>query len=254
MKRLFQLLLAAIGILGVVVVAAVVYVTTFLDPEDLKPHLVALVREHSGLELELVGPLSWSFYPRVGVSLSEVEGWLPDRSKQQAPFLAFDHAEVSFSFATLLRGELAIEGVTLDGVQLRLERDAAGLGNWEPLLERLESQREAELSPASAGINPTGDGNLSVALNIASVQVRNGEVLFRDLGAEREWVFESLRLTGTNVNPTRDFPFSVSFRLATHAALDWRELERPPGLTSEVSLDEDLELKGPRSDPADEGF
>ncbi|TFH84960.1 AsmA family protein [Billgrantia azerbaijanica] len=240
MKRLFQLLLAAIGILAVVVVAVVIYVTTFLDPEDLKPHLVAVVREHSGLELELTGPLSWSFYPRVGVSLSEVEGWLPDRSKDESPFLAFDHAEVSLSFATLLRGELAIDGVTLDGVRLRLERDAAGKGNWEPLLERLESQSESAesaLSPASAGVDPGGDGNLAVALNIASVQVRNGEVLFRDLGTEREWVFESLRLTGTNVNPTQDFPFSASFQLATHAALDWRELERPPGLTSEVSLD-----------------
>lgn len=239
MKRLFQLLLAAIGILGVVVVAAVVYVTTFLDPEDFKPYLVEVVREHSGLELALEGPLSWSFYPRVGVSIADVEGRLPDR-EDEAPFLAFSRAEVGLSFATLLRGEIAIEGVTLDGVQLRLERDEAGQGNWEPLLERLASQRESAasaLEPASAGINPIGNSNLAVALNIASVEVRNGEVLYRDLGAEREWLLESLRFTGTNVNPTRAFPLSASFQLASHGALDWRELERPPGLTSEVSLE-----------------
>ncbi|WP_163559742.1 AsmA family protein [Halomonas sp. NO4] len=239
MKRLFQLLLAAIGILGVVVVAAVVYVTTFLDPEDLKPHLVELAREHSGLELALNGPLSWSFYPRVGVSIADVEGRLPDQ-QSEAPFLAFDRAEVSLSFATLLRGQVAIEGVTLDGVQLRLVRDAEGQGNWEPLLERLEEQRNAAAAtptPSSAGVNLLGDSNFSVALNVASVQVRNGEVLLRDLGSEQEWLLDSLSLTGTNVNPRRDFPLRASFRLARYGALDWRELERPPALSSEITLD-----------------
>jgi len=37
MKQLLRILLAAIGILAIVAVAAVVYVTTFLDPEDFKP-------------------------------------------------------------------------------------------------------------------------------------------------------------------------------------------------------------------------
>ncbi|MGM0784356.1 MAG: AsmA family protein [Pseudomonadota bacterium] len=236
MKRLFQLLLAAIGILGVVVVAAVVYVTTFLDPEDLKPHLVEIVREHSGLELELAGPLSWSFYPRVGVSIADVEGRLPEQEGKE-PLLAFQRAEVSLSFATLLRGEIAIEGVTLDGVQLYLERDEEGQGNWEPLLERLEEPAPGSTAPASAGINPIGDSNLSVSLNVASVQVRNGEVVFRDLGSQREWLLESFSFTGTNVNPRSDFPLQASFQLAHYGALDWRELERPPTLTSEVSLD-----------------
>ena len=45
MKQLLRILLAAIGILAIVAVAAVVYVTTFLDPEDFKPRLTAVVEE-----------------------------------------------------------------------------------------------------------------------------------------------------------------------------------------------------------------
>ncbi|SDK70922.1 AsmA family protein [Billgrantia gudaonensis] len=256
MKRLFQLLLAAIGILGVVVVAAVVYVTTFLDPEDLKPHLVEMVREHSGLELELAGPLNWSFYPRVGVSIADVKGHLPEQDGE-SPLLAFDRAEVSLSFATLLRGEVAIEGVTLDGVQLYLERNEAGQGNWEPLLERLESEgdaAQASPAPASAGVNLIGDSNLSVALNVASVKVRNGEVVFRDLGSQSEWLLESFSFTGTNVNPRSDFPLQASFQLAHYGALDWRELERAPALTSEISLDTRARLALAERRYALEGF
>lgn len=71
MKQILRILLAAIGILGVVAVAAVVYVTTFLDPEDFKPRLTAVVEEHTGLNIELDGALSWSFYPRIGVSVEK---------------------------------------------------------------------------------------------------------------------------------------------------------------------------------------
>ncbi|KAA0009828.1 AsmA family protein [Billgrantia pellis] len=244
MKRLFQTLLAAIGVLGVVVAAAVVYVTTFLDPEDFKPRLVEVVREHSGLELSLDGPLSWSFYPRLGVSVKEAEGRLPEQQDGAPPFLAFTHAEVSLAFAPLLRGEIAIEGLMLDGMSLRLERDEQGRGNWEALLQRLDERREgaeSALAPASAGPSLEG-GNLAVALNIASVQIRNGAVRYRDRAAGREWLLEDVGLSGSNVNPQRAFPFRSSFRLKSYDRLDWRELERKPALASEISLEGRMRL------------
>ena len=239
MKRLLQTLLAAIGVLGVAVVAAVVYVTTFLDPEDFKPRLIEVVREHSGMELTLNGPLAWSFYPRLGVSVERVESHLPEQALDAPPFLAFDKAEVSLAFAPLLRGEIAIEGLTLDGMQLRLVRDEQGQGNWEPLLQRLDERREgaeSALAPASAGPNLEGS-NLAVALNIANVQVRNGAVRFRDLAAESEWLLDDVSLSGTNVNPERAFPLKTSFSLTSYGTLDWRELERTPGLASTISLE-----------------
>ncbi|MFY0992329.1 AsmA family protein [Halomonas sp. C05BenzN] len=248
MKRLLRTLLAAIGILALVVVAAVVYVTTFFDPEDLKPRLIEVVREQSGLELSLEGPLTWSFYPRLGVSVEKAEAWLPDQEvDSEASFAAFRRAEVSLSFAPLLRGEVAIDGLTLDGMRLQLERDEAGRGNWEVLLERLAERREAAekaLAPASAGPDPGigGAGTLSVALNIASVQLKEGEIRYRDLQADRETLLEGLSVTGSNVNPNRPFSLNASFRLASYDDLNWREREDVPRLASEVTLESRVRL------------
>ncbi|SEL56431.1 AsmA family protein [Halomonas daqiaonensis] len=240
MRRLLRTLLAAIGVLGLVMVGAVVYVTTFFDPNDLKPRLVEVVREHSGLELSLDGPLSWSFYPRLGVGVEKAEARLPDQADDSTPFAAFSHAEVSLAFTPLLRGEIAIDGLTLQGLYLDLQRDAQGEGNWEVLLERLgESSEEAEaaLAPASAGPDPDFDTGLSVALNVASVQVQDGEVRFRDALSDRELLFENVQVSGSNVNPRRAFPVASSFRLTAHEGLDWREQEREPRLVSESSLE-----------------
>ncbi len=243
MRRLLRTLLAAIGVLGLVMVGAVVYVTTFFDPNDLKPRLVEVVREHSGLELSLDGALTWSFYPRLGVGVEKAEARLPDQEDDAIPFAAFSHAEVSLAFTPLLRGEVAIDGLTLDGLYLALKRDEQGEGNWEVLLERLGesgNQAEAALGPASAGSEP-GAG-LSVALNIASVRVRDGEIRFRDALADRELVFENVQVSGSNVNPRRAFPVASSFRLTGYEGLEGRQQEREARLVSEVALESRVAL------------
>ncbi|PRY66906.1 AsmA protein [Vreelandella songnenensis] len=246
MKQLLRILLAAIGILGIVAVAAVVYVTTFLDPEDFKPRLTAVVEEHTGLHLALEGPITWSFYPRLGVSVEQARAWLPEQPEDEASFAAINRAEVSIAFAPLLRGEIAIDGLTLDGMRLNLERDEEGEGNWEPLVERLaersDEKAQTVLAPASAGPNADA-GSLSVVLNIASVEVRGADIRFRDMQRQALWRMQSLNISGSNVNPVSPFPLKAMFTLTRHNRLDAEVLERTPDLTSDVDLETRIRLK-----------
>lgn len=241
MRALLRALLAVVGVLGLVMVAAVIYVTTFFDPNDLKPRLIQVVRDQSGLELALEGPLNWSFYPRLGVSVADAEAWLPEQALDEPPFVAFAQAEVSLAFAPLLRGMIAIEGLTLDGMRLNLERDAEGRGNWEALLERLDGEEAAErvLAPAAAGIAP-GDAGMAVALDIASVQLRDGRVRFEDHQQGLHLHAEALQLTGTQVNPSRAFPLRGSTTLRTYP-LDHDD-QAAPLYTSEVGFDGKVRL------------
>ncbi|SDO39384.1 AsmA family protein [Vreelandella arcis] len=245
MRQLLRIVLAAIGILAIVAVAAVVYVTTFLDPEDFKPRLTAVVEEQTGLNLELDGPLNWSFYPRIGVSVETANAWLPSQNSEEEPaFAAIDRAEVSVAFAPLLRGEIAVDGLTMDGMRLNLKRNADGQGNWEPLLDRLmEQSDEAEtvLAPASAGPNADAS-SLEVVLSIASVNINQADIRFRDEQAQVVWHLQELNISGSNVNPVRSFPLKAMFKLTTHNNLDAEALERMPDVSSEIGLDTRLQL------------
>lgn len=264
MKRILRTLLAAIGILGLVMVGAVIFVTTFLDPEDLKPRLVEVVRDQSGLKLELDGPLSWSFYPRLGVSVDSAEARLPDQTQDEAPFAAFEHGEVSLSFAPLLRREIAIDGLTIVGLDLNLERDAQGRGNWETLLERLDSQRhhaESVITPASAGFNLV-ETDLDVNVNIASVKLQDGRVHYADAQSGDAYQLSSLELAGTNVNPGSAFPLTGSVvvdyfeTLEAESASFTSELELKTnvnlGLTERHHVLGGLSLKASSNFPGDE--
>nr|WP_298523190.1 AsmA family protein [uncultured Halomonas sp.] len=226
MKRLVRTLLAVIGIVGLIVVAAVVYMTTFFDPNDLKPRLVEAVREQSGLELALEGPLSWSFYPRLGVSVEDARAWLPEQPQEDAPFAAIDSAEVSLAFAPLLSGDIAIDGLTLDGMRLDLVRDEQGRGNWETLLQRLQDEEtEKALAPASAGPSMKQDGP-DVALAIASVEVSNSQVSYADQRSDLDVTVRDLSISSSNVNPEKAFPIKSDFLVDSVA----------PQLSSKVNL------------------
>lgn len=253
MKALFRALLAIVGVLALVVVAGVIYVTTFLDPNDLKPRLVKAVKDQAGLELALNGPLDWSFYPRLGVSVEDAEAWLPEQERDQSPFASFTRAEVGVSFTPLLSGEVEVEGVFLDGLKLALERDAQGRGNWESLLEHAATAADSgaadeALPPAkSAGValaddtTPSvqnGAGSMAVNLDIASVQVTNGQIAYQDAASGLDMTLNDVALTSTNVSPDKAFPVELSF------VADGRE----PELQSTVSLDGKvaLDLQGGR--------
>ncbi|OLO05050.1 AsmA family protein [Salinicola socius] len=237
MKGLFRALLAAVGVLGIVVVVAVVYITTFFDPNDLKPRLIEAVRSQSGLELRLDGPLSWSFYPRIGVSVKDAEAWLPGQPEEDAPFVGFDSAEVSVAFTPLLTGDVSVDGLILDGMRLNLARDAQGQGNWQVLLDRLAATDNVGQSPQNAGgsatpaetssenpvppENPTqpekkGPGlkqgdDQPVAFDIASVKVSNSQVNYVDRQKSLDITLANLSLQSSNVSPQASFPVQLSF-------------------------------------------
>lgn len=236
MKGLFRALLAAVGVLGILVVVAVVYITTFFDPNDLKPRLIEAVRAQSGLELRLDGPLSWSFYPRIGVSVKDAEAWLSQQSQDDAPFVGFDSAEVSVAFTPLLTGDVSVDGLILDGMRLNLARDAQGQGNWQVLLDRLADkgndsgsgqpaqsntdsqapapQQTAQEKPAQSGKKGPGlkqGDDQAVAFDIASVKVSNSQVSYVDRQKSLDITLANLSLESSNVSPQSSFPVQLSF-------------------------------------------
>ena len=275
MRALLRTLLAVVGILGLVVVGAVVYITTFFDPEDLKPHLVQMVRDQSGLELELDGALSWSFYPRLGLSVADAEARLPDQPENEQAFLAFNQAEVSLAFAPLLSGQVAIDGLNLDGMRLNLKRDAEGRGNWQTLVDRLQRQQQQEqtqaaseaadssvVAEAQAQTQSSSDGtsettsdasstlpgdlsgkdNVAVALDIARVNVTDGSIRYTDRQGGHAWHIDSLNISGSNVNPAKAFPLNADFTLSSFLVPEGQSREAEAQWVSQMKLDSQVKL------------
>lgn len=236
MKALFRIVLAAVGVLGLLAVAVVIYATTFLDPNDLKPRLVEAVRDRTGLELSLDGPLSWTFYPRLGLTVEDASARMPGQSASETPFAALERSDARIRFAPLLAGNIEVDGFTLEGLRLYLARDENGQANWTRLAETLarhHNEAPATRTTASGPQQVTSAGDRPLAMNVANVEVIDGQVHYVDRAQGRSLMLDNLALEATGVNTETPFPVSAAFRfdatgptgsgqvsLSTRAALD----------------------------------
>jgi AsmA protein len=111
------------------------------------------------------------------------------------PFLAFNHAAVRVKLLPLLHEDLEVARVELDGLDLRLIKNAAGKGNWE-------REEPAAAAPAPAAAKSGSSLKLE---SIAGVKVTHGRVSFN------QYTLQNLDVETGAISSGRDVPVSMSF-------------------------------------------
>jgi AsmA protein len=119
---------------GVIAVIAVGLLCVWLvvNPNQFKPQIAAAVKQATGRDLQLQGDIKLSLLPWIALQLGPASLSNPPGFGAQ-PFIAFQHAAVRVRFWALLHERLAINHLQIDGLDVRLQRNAQGRGNWEGL-------------------------------------------------------------------------------------------------------------------------
>jgi len=163
-------LLSGLGGLGLLLVLAYVALNQAFPPERLAAMLSEQLRSATGRDFAVRGELSIRLLPRVGVSANDVVlGNAPWGTRKD--MLAVKHARFDIALWPLLRGRVDIASVTLDGVDLLLETDRYGVGNWS--LDREGDGR----SPAPSG---SGSGGGPLRLHLSSLNLSDARLAYRD--------------------------------------------------------------------------
>jgi AsmA protein len=130
-KILFGVIAALVGLVLILAAAFAVVLWNF-DPNNYKDEIIAMVRKETGRELKLEGDLKLSFYPWLGIEADGVTlGNAPGFG--EAPFLRAGHLRVRAKLMPLLRKTVEMDTIRLDGAELNLARNKAGLANWSDL-------------------------------------------------------------------------------------------------------------------------
>lgn len=170
-----RLLVGACAVLVLGAVAAGVAVSSRLGPERLR---VELERRLSAV----LGPVQiGAVRPHFGWGVGiEIEG-IRTVGQQDAPEIAADHAWITLSPRSLLRGEPLARRIDLRGLRIRAEQRADG--GWEPpalaqIIERSSQQRVA------AQPNATTDPR-AIAEALPAISIDDGELYLARRGADR---------------------------------------------------------------------
>ena len=183
------------GMVGGVVLLAVIAliaVATLVDPNQYKGRIEAAAKQATGRDLVLKGDLKLSVFPWVALELGPATlSNLPGFGAE--PFLAFEHAAVRVKLLPLLHQELQIAKVELDGLDLNLQKDAQGKGNWQNPAAPREPAAEK-----TSGTSPK-------LQSIAGVKVTHGRVRFN------QYSIENFNLETGAISANAQVPVTMSF-------------------------------------------
>jgi len=158
--RTVKILTGAAGAIIVLIAAGLLAVWWLVNPNDYKGRIAESVKESTGRELVLKGDIKLSVFPWIALELGPASLGNPPGFGEE-PFLAFNHAAVRVKLLPLLAKRLEIARVELDGLDLRLRKNAQGTGNWEGFgkakkpVPSTESEQMNGPLPKLAGIRVT---------------------------------------------------------------------------------------------------
>lgn len=137
MKTLAKIVGALIALLIVAALAA----PMFINQDTIKAQLVAQVKKATDRTLEIKGETSVTLFPNIAVSAEDVT--LSNPEGFTTPYLvSLKKLATGAELMPLLRGELIVNGITLEGANINLEELASGAKNWEFTAEKVKDSAE----------------------------------------------------------------------------------------------------------------
>ncbi|EKO3579972.1 AsmA family protein [Vibrio metschnikovii] len=178
MKKL-SLFIAA---LLVMVIAAVVALVVFVNPNQFKPLIIEQTKQQTGLELVIEGDISWQFFPAIGFELGKTELRNPDGFTQNNLFKV-DRVGIDIAVMPLFRHQLHIGNVRLEGAEFYLETLLDGRSNLESLTQAQNQKSSAQVEEAlteSPSSQPETTADQPWTLSLAGVTVSQARLEILD--------------------------------------------------------------------------
>ncbi len=209
MKSLFKWLAVAVLIVVLLPVVIGVAVSVFIDPNDFKPQIIALVEKNTRGALKIDGTLDWAFFPSIGVDLNQVQFRLPEDGDK--PFANLDTVKLGVKVLPLLRGAVEADGLVVDGLRLQLKVDQNGVSNWQQIMLESEAAAPVNDKPVDAG----GITFAPLAIDIAKISIQNSAIHYVDQQAEgATYALNDVNFQSTDINVGgTPFPLDMRFNV-----------------------------------------
>jgi AsmA protein len=223
--RAVKLVGIVVGCLVALLIVVLLAVRLFVNPNDYKDRIAQQVKSATGRELTLSGPIRLSVFPWIALELGPASLGNPPGFSTQ-PFAAVRHIAVRVKLLPLLRKELQIGRIEIDGLDLRLLKNAAGKGNWQDF-----GGSGSKSQPASTS---SGSGTLP---DLAGLEIKDSRLSYQDMVADHV----SLELG--HVTSGKPIPVKLKLDLTTAPGA------KPIDLDGQMDVTLDLEKKQYRIAP-----
>ena len=183
-----------IWLTGIFIVVAFIAGTFFIygmDPNDYKPQISRLAKENQ-INLVIDGDLSWSFFPTLAVTTSDVS-----ISGKDVPNITFDEASFSLDWLAILGKTLRLKAIKVVNANIVITETKAQ-----------DNSPDFSQSETKEKLNNPDPSSIPFELDIASLNIKRSKLTIMDTD-QKSIEFDDVNLTGKNINLDDDILSAV---------------------------------------------
>ncbi|HEY6515750.1 MAG TPA: AsmA family protein [Steroidobacteraceae bacterium] len=171
--RALRIIGILIGCVVAVLIAAVIVLWLIVNPNEYKGRIEAAVRSSTGRDLSLAGNIHLAILPSIALELGPVTLGNPPGFGPSQPFASLQRVSLHVHVFPLLHHQLDVGRIEIDGLDLRLLKNAQGQGNWS-----MPAGKQAAPAPQSSS------GSQMTLGGIGGVVVKSSRISYQDMTAD----------------------------------------------------------------------
>lgn len=192
MKKILKYSLFSLGgVVALFLLLAAVIAATF-NPNDYKPLIVKLVKEKKERTLNIEGDIKLAFWPKIGANLGKVS---ISEHKSDKEFASIQSAQVALAVLPLLKKELVVDTIYIDGAKANIIKYKDGTTNFDDLLSKDEEESE------------------QIKFDVDGVKVSNSAVSYTDEGSGAQYALTKFNLTSGHIALAEPIDLATNFKV-----------------------------------------
>ena len=241
MNKTVKIIVGALCGVIILLAGGVWYATSTVDPVQLTKLLSTSVKAATGRDLKISGPVSLSFFPGISVSAERLS--LSNASwASHAEMLTLKRIDLDIKMLPLLSKRIEVGSMKLAGLELRLQKNASGKGNWDMSLD------SSNAAPGSGGDNPGASSVGDNLIYLDSISVVDTQIQYQDpFGAISSYQIKHLSLTESGDKSIISLNMQVqgqALELSGKTGSFSKLLKQPDIASMEFPLDLNLAMNG----------
>jgi len=151
MKNILKYSLYGIGGIILIALLLVAYFAITFNPNDYKDDIIKLVKDKKERTLQIDGDIKLSYWPKIGADLGKIS---ISEHKSDKQFASVNSVKVALAVLPLLKKELVVDTVYVDGAKANVVKNKDGSFNFDDLLSKDEEESQ-EIKFDVQGVNIT---------------------------------------------------------------------------------------------------
>ncbi|WP_370868130.1 AsmA family protein [Methylotenera sp.] len=180
------------GLIGLVLLVVTIVAVTF-NPNDYKQKVIDLVQEKKERTLKLDGDIKLAFWPKIGADLGKIS---LSEHKSSKEFASVNSVKVSLALLPLLKKELIVDTIYIDGAQANIVKYKDGSTNFDDLLSKDDEESQ------------------DIKFDVDGVKVSNSAVNYTDEGSGAKYALSKFNLTSGHIALAEPVDLATDFTIS----------------------------------------